>query len=280
MALDDGRLGVIDFGQVGRLTTAQQNTLVGLLVSIVMGDVDGIARTVLKMGRAVGRVNMAEMRERCADIRGRHLKKNLAEVDAALFVQELLEAGQYFRIRVTSEYAILAKGAVTCEGVLRSVDPDLDILGTAKPFARRLLKNRYSSKRLLETGVQTFSNVASLLRDLPQNLDQILLDLNTGTLTFEIRNKPMEELGSQLNVVATRIFMAIMAAGLFISASIMVNDDPWRVAGIPVATVMSFSLAMFLTFVGLAWHALGAGSGKLSLSFLAKLLERRRKPPS
>jgi ubiquinone biosynthesis protein len=276
--LDDGRLGLIDFGLVTRLSPMQRDTLIALLVSIVTGDIDTIARTVLRMGRPLGRIDMREFREVVGTIRSRHLRRSLADVDAARFLQDLVEAGQRFRIRIAPEYAVLAKATVTVEGVLRALDPDLDIVATARPFATRLMQARLAPRRLLETGLSTALSVGSLLREAPQQIDQLLLDLNAGMLRFEVRSPSLDDLGPNLNVLTTRLFMAILAAGLFVASAVLVDHEPWHVLGIPVATVLCLTAAIFFSFVGLAWHAVAAGSGKLSLNFLSKLLSRRRSP--
>lgn len=277
LVLDDGRLGLIDFGLVGRLTPAQQDTLINLLVGVIAGDADAIARVVLRMGRPLGRIDMRELKETVSLIRQRHLKASLAEVDASRFVQDLLEAGQRFRIRITPEFAILAKSSVTTEGVLRALAPDLDIVGTARPFAMRLVQRRFSTRRLVEMGVSGLMGVSSIVRDAPEQIDQLLMDLNSGQLRFQMANERLEDIGNHLNVFATRISMALIAAGLFVAGAILVPDDPWTLWGVPFATVLSLGLATFLSFVALAWHAVGAGSQKLSLSFLAKLLKKRRR---
>lgn len=276
--LDDGRLGLIDFGLVTRLSPMQRDTLIALLVSIVTGDIDTIARTVLRMGRPLGRIDMREFREVVGTIRSRHLRRSLADVDAARFLQDLVEAGQRFRIRIAPEYAILAKATVTVEGVLRALDPELDIVATARPFATRLMQARLAPRRLLETGLSTALSVGSLLREAPQQIDQLLLDLNAGMLRFEVRSPSLDDIGPNLNVLTTRLSMAILAAGLFVAAAVLVDHEPWHLLGIPVATVLCLTAAVFFSFVGLAWHAVAAGSGKLSLGFLSKLLSRRRSP--
>ena len=140
-----------------------------------------------------------------------------------------------------------------------------------------MIQRRFSYKRVLEMGVSGVMGVTSLVRDAPQHIDQLLLDLNAGQLRFQVENDKLEELGAQLNVVATRVSMALIAVGLLISAAILVKDDPWSLWGVPWATVSALCTAVFLSLVGLAWHAIGAGNGKLSLGFLTKLLSRRRK---
>jgi ubiquinone biosynthesis protein len=279
LALEDGRLGLIDLGMVGRLTPAQQDTLVGLLVTIVTGDIDGIARVVLRMGRVQGRVDLSELRDVVAEIRKRHLKDNLAQVDAAQFVEDLLEAGQRFRIRIGPEYFIAAKASVTVEGVLRALDPDLDIIGTAKPFAQRLIKQRLSGRRLAEQGLKGILSLVSFLRDAPHHVDQILLDLKSGHLRIEARNERLEELGPLINVAATRLSLAIIGGALFVASALLVQNDPWELWGIPFATVLSLGLAATATGMAVASHAIGAGVKKLRLTALSRLLSRRRRLP-
>ena len=277
LLLDDGRLGLIDFGLVGRLTASQQGTLVNLLVAVVAGDVDGVARVVLKMGRPLGRVNLSDLRETVQEIRRRHLARRLKDVDAARLVQDLIAAGRQHRIRVAPEYAVLAKAAVTVEGVLRAVDPDLDVVGTAKPYATKLMQRQLSGRALAERGLRSLTSLAAFGRDVPQQLEQVLLDLNAGALRIEVRSESLDGLGTQLNALGTRLVMGLLAAGLFVSAALLVRDDPWPIVGIPVATLLALVTAVSLSVVGLGWHAVGARSGKLSLAFLAKLMKRRRR---
>ncbi len=277
LVLDDGRFGLIDFGLVGRLTPPQQDVLVTLLVSVIAGDIDGIARVVLRMGRPLGRIDMRALKETIATIRETHLRRSLAEVDASQFVQDLLQAGQRFRIRITPEFAILAKASVTTEGVLRAIDPELDIVATARPFATRLIQRRFSYRRLAGMGVSGLMAVTSLVRDAPEQVDQLLMDLNSGQLRFQFQNDKLEEVGNHINVLTTRLSMALIAAALFISAAVLVPHDPWHWLGVPWATTIALLVAVFLSVVGLGWHAVGAGSGKISLNFLVKLVRRRRR---
>ncbi|MEZ4458435.1 MAG: AarF/UbiB family protein [bacterium] len=50
---EDNSLVFIDFGLVGRLSAAQQDDPIGLIISVLTGDVEGISRTLLKMGHPV-----------------------------------------------------------------------------------------------------------------------------------------------------------------------------------------------------------------------------------
>jgi ubiquinone biosynthesis protein len=278
LALEDGRLGLIDFGLVGRLTSSQRENLVDLLVSIVVGDIEGLSRVVLKMGRPLGRVDIKAFQETLSEIRHRYLKNSLSEVDASLFIQDLIRAGQRFRIRFSPEYAILAKAAITVEGVGRSLDPTLDIVATTKPLANRLIRERFTSRQMIGAGVQSVLSLRSFVKDAPQHVEQLLMDLSSGSLQFQMRNQKLEEMSEHLNIQSTRILLSILSAGMFIAGAILLHDDPIKVAGFPVLGTLVFLLALFFGTISFVSHPLSGRVGrKFSLRLMSRLFSKRPK---
>ena len=67
--------------------------------------------------------------------------QKLDEIDAGAVLPELLDLAVRYRIRVPKDYALLSRAAVSTEGILRQLDPQMDIAlsGAAARAADTLL---------------------------------------------------------------------------------------------------------------------------------------------
>lgn len=278
--LEGHRLAMLDFGLVGQLSRSQQDDLVALVLTIVNGDIDGIARTVLRMGVPLARVNLAEFKREIAGMRERYFNKHLDEIDVSAFSMDLMDLALRHRIKINSEYSLLAKATVTLEGVLRRLDPKLDLATAAAPFARRLLTERYNSRRLLQTLFSGALSLSSFLQEVPAQLDQVLMDIESGTATINVRNEEIDRLGSQLSSLATRIFLGLICCGLLIGGSIILAQLSARLPPSSLLALMSltmFFLAGTIAFWALAWPLARTRLGRIRIRPIFSLLRSLRK---
>lgn len=276
---DDNSLVFIDFGMVGRLSAAQQDDVITLIIVVLTGDVDGISRTLLKMGRPVGRVSLREFKADIVRIRDEYLLSNLQEIHVSQFVQEVMDAAQYHRIQLNSSYAVLVKTAMTIEGIMRQLEPDLDIIALATPYVRQLTLRRFSARKIATGAMQTSMALSGFMSKIPEQMDQILMDLEGGNLAVTVNNDALNHVGQHLNTLGTRVFLGIVSAGLAVSAAILLQDVKVTFKEVPVMWIIGIVCGVYATVLfwwALGWHVVGGkGPSKLRLSPLMKLLKRR-----
>ena len=120
--------------------------------------------------------------------------------------------------------------------------------------------------------------LSSFLTQVPQQLDQVLMDLEGGNLTIEVKNQAIDEVGKHLNTLGTRLFLGIMAAGLSICAAILLAPHDFKVMDVSIGMVLGVLLAGIATLFfwwALSWHVVGSGSGnKLKLGPIMRLIRR------
>lgn len=275
---EDNTLVFIDFGMIGRLSAAQQDDVIDLIIAVLSGDVDNIARTLLKMGRPVGRVNMREFKADVVRIRDAYLLSSLADINVTEFVQEVMDAAQYHRIQLNSSYAVLVKTASTIEGIMRTLEPDLDLIGRATPYVRQLAARRFSAKKIASSVLRNSMAFSNFVTQFPEQMDQIMMDLEGGTLSLNVRNDTLDKMGQHLNTLGTRVFLGIISSGLAIAAAMLLRDFDVEIWGISLKLVAGIVCAVYATLLfwwALGWHIVGGkGSNKLKISPLMRLLRR------
>jgi ubiquinone biosynthesis protein len=270
LVLGPETVGFIDFGLTGTLSNSQQDDLVALLITIITGDVDGIARAILRMGHPQGRVNLGAFRREIAEKRDRYLNQNLGEINVAAFTAEIMDAALRYRIKLNSEYAVLVKATIAVDGMLRTLTPDMDLAATAAPFVKRLITERYSSRRILESVFSGAMSLSGFLRDVPAQLDQVLMDIESGTISVNVEHPQLDQLGTGLARLGTRIFLGLVCCGLIVGGSVMLAQLDYRPYQVPL---LLFVALLFLTCAG--W----VGFWAIGLPLFGKRVKRLRIGP-
>ena len=268
---EDDRIGLIDFGLIGRVSQQQQDLLISLIISTASGDVDGVARVVLQLGRPRQRVPMRELRDDIVAIRSQFLLNTLGDVSIAEFVMALLEAGQRHRIRIPASYAILTKAAISLEGIVRRLDPELDIPATLSPYSRDLLLSRYGPQRLSQSMLNTALSASALTRELPLQMTQLLMDLEYDGLPVHLNDGGFSEMRRCLRGVGTKVSLAIISAGFAIAFGIFAtNTVKLPLVGLLLGLGAAGSLALLTLFTLFEGRAL-----RLKMGPILRLFGRR-----
>ncbi len=128
-AFNDGSLGLIDFGAVGRLDPIQQAAVVDILAALVRRDVsllrDGIER--------VAEMSENESPERLERALARLMTDHIRAtgvVDPSV-LQDLVALLAQFGIRLPGDLVVLSRALVTLDGTVRVLAPDLSLVKLA-----------------------------------------------------------------------------------------------------------------------------------------------------
>ncbi|MBJ6762227.1 AarF/ABC1/UbiB kinase family protein [Myxococcaceae bacterium JPH2] len=266
LLMEDHRLALLDFGVVGRLTRPMQETLVMLCLAVALKDSDSVARILYRVGVPDARANLVGFRNDIEGILGQHLPTTLGQVDARTLLRDLLDLAVKYRIRIPKEYALLSRASISTEGMLRGLYPELNILEVALPYAKELLAGRYDPTQLQGGLMRTLLRFQSLAQDLPTQLSQILLDLESGKFSVNVRAEQFDKLNENLRSAAVIAFLGLCACGFIVGAFIAFAPRPPMYGNVPVLGVVGIAFAAALFGAAITWYLFGGRLGKVSVS--------------
>ncbi len=273
LVLEGNRLALLDFGVVGRLTKPMQETLVMLCLAVALKDSDSVARLLYRVGVADARANLAGFRNDIEAILGQHLPTTLGEVDAQTLLRDLLDLAVKYRIRIPKEYALLSRASISMEGMLRSLYPEMNILEVALPYAKELLAGRYDPSQLQGGLMRTLLRFQSLATDLPTQLSQILLDLESGKFSVTVRAEQFDRLNENLRSSAIIAFVGLCACGFIVGTFIAFAQKPWMYGNTPVLGIIGVAMSAAFFSAVFTWYLFGGRIRKVSVS---RWLKKRR----
>lgn len=254
------RICFLDFGMMGRLDKNLQEDLATVLVCVVQRDDDHLTRTVLHMAtnpdetRDPGRLKRA-----LADFVDRYAYIPFDQLNMGELLNDLLSLLIRHNIKLPPEIYLLIKALVSIEGLGRRLDPNFVFITHAEPFVARIVRQRYSVRRMLQDINHTSLEVYRLVRDLPEELRALLKFIRRGELRINLETRSMEPVMKTWDRDANRLAYAIVVASLLISASIVLlarvpplwNDmSILGLVGLGAALIMGFWLLIAIYLSG------------------------------
>ena len=256
---EDGTVCMIDLGMVGRVSQEQRDDIVTLAIATIANDSATIARVLLKMGTPTQRVNLQELKADIERIRTQHLMvANFGEYDSAGFIEEFGKAAGRYRIKLARDMAILAKAAATLEDIIRTLHPEVDLVGIARPFLDDIVQRRLSPQRILGNLMSEASGIGSMLRTVPGQVDQLLHDFETGNIMVRAVTPKLDEVPRRLHALSGRLTLAAFASATTIATAIAVPED--TASKLRMVTAAVLALAAVISWGALfVWHLFGGG---------------------
>jgi ubiquinone biosynthesis protein len=146
MLLSGGRIGLLDFGSVGRIDPTVRSALQHLLLAVDRGDPAGMCDALLELlGPRLEESDEADLDTlRLERELGRFLARHLgpaAQPDVEMFTA-LFRMMTGFGLTVPPEVAAVFRALATVEGTLSHLSPGFDILAEARTVATALVTER------------------------------------------------------------------------------------------------------------------------------------------
>ncbi len=266
IVLSDKRVGMLDFGLVGRLTPAMRQTLIMMTLAVALKDPDTVSRILYRVGIPDTRTNLAAFRADIEAVLVRYKGKSLEEITAGSLLRDLLDLAVRYRIRIPKEYALLSRASVATEGILRQLDPQMDIAATTLPLVRHVLFGQLSPDSLQGGLLKGLLRLQELSQDVPAQLSQVLMDLEGGKFLVNVRAAQLDDLTDAVRRLAVVLMGGMLGASLIVGAFISMSRTAWSFHGVPVLGVMAIASGSMLFGAVGSWYFVVVRLRKIRLS--------------
>jgi len=245
MHLEDGRLGLIDFGLAGRLTDLDMTRLTRLFDDAATENVGALPRRLSDLGVRYPHDREEELRARLEELYYRYYGSRLSDIDPIEAIREGLTLIYAMNLRLPTRFVILDKAIATLGSVTTEVYPEFNVFEVAKPYAKRLIAERYSPRRMAIRARAEVQDIAELALEVPRQVHDILNELRDGELEVKISNPGIDDLAHHMDVSVNRIAVALVILGGLVGSSligVLAKDGP-HLLGLHLLSVVGFVMS-------------------------------------
>jgi ubiquinone biosynthesis protein len=260
--LRDGRIAVIDFGMVGRLSQTRRMEVVNLLFGLVDRDAERVTDTLLDWTRRTD-IDDEQLAIDVDAFVDRYHGVPLGELNLAGMLLEVTTLLRSHHLALPADLALLTKVCVTLDGLGRNLDPGFDMARQARPFLQRAMVSQYSPRAMGRRGTRAVADAVGLLAAVPRDLRRLLRSLRGGGgARLHLQVDEMQDFSRDVRHSANRLAGSMVIAALIVGSSITMT-----VEGGP--TLLGLSFFGLLGFVGaslagvwLLWSIFRSGGGR------------------
>ena len=127
IALEGGRLGLIDFGEVGTVTPATRTALMRLLMAVLGRDRESVVEAVLSISRTSRPVDRDQFGAQLAKLLAPIADATLQELKLGRLLRDLLHIVRDQGLMLRADMAVLIKTVIECETTTDELDPTLNM---------------------------------------------------------------------------------------------------------------------------------------------------------
>ncbi|MES2857293.1 MAG: AarF/ABC1/UbiB kinase family protein [Bdellovibrionota bacterium] len=248
--LKDNRIGMVDFGIVGRLNRRIQDAIANMFVALYQEDYERLAYEYVEISPYNEFVDVDVFAKDLQDLLAPYFGLTLKNVDLGRLLMDSTAVAAKHKLVLPSELMLFFKSIVTVEGMGRLIAPDFNLLDHAMEFAADLVKTKYSPDRVKEDLLLVGRDSSALLKALPRQLRQFTRKVGHPDFAFRHRIVDGEEIKRSMERSSNIIFLGMIISALIVSGSgsMFLTNQPWFFH-IPAASALLFGFAGVLGLV-------------------------------
>jgi ubiquinone biosynthesis protein len=254
------QIGLVDFGQAGRLTDEDVSKATALFIDIASENIEAMPKRLAELGVRYPKEREEEFTAELRELFYRYYGATLSEIDPQQVIREVFALIYRMNLRLPTRFVLLDKAIATLGSVGMELSPDFNVFEVAKPYARSLMIGRYTPARIASRARRESINLARIARDLPYQMHDILEEVRDGQIEVGFVHKGLDEFMGKLDVAFNRLVIALVVASGLIGSSmlgIFAEEGP-QLLGLHVLSVIGFVLSGFLG-LWLLWGVIRSG---------------------
>ncbi|PIR23290.1 MAG: hypothetical protein COV44_03675 [Deltaproteobacteria bacterium CG11_big_fil_rev_8_21_14_0_20_45_16] len=237
-----GKIGLVDFGMVGRLSPDLRDKMSRIFLALVSQDFTSLASLYTEVATFNRRFSLKEFRLDLERLLEPNLNKPLSQVDVGAMMLDSIQIARKYEVKLPRDLILFYRAVVTLEFLGRSIDPEFTFLKFGTRFSKKLIQRKLSTENVMRDLFRFVEGLRSLSTDIPSQLKIILNRLETdggldryseGIQAFKRTNKILA--------------LSIILFGLIIGASIISSFQPQHFAVLPLWIAAGFSFLLLLT---------------------------------
>jgi ubiquinone biosynthesis protein len=243
--LAGNRVGILDFGMVGRLTEVRRGQLTDFLGALIKKDEQALFN-VLALWSGDAEIDEDKLTFDLTEVIFSYDDLPLREIRIGPLLSDVTAVLRENNLSIPPDLTLLFKALITLEGFGHQLDPEFHIVDHLEPFVLEVMEARYSPEMLYRRLRRGLRELGEMITGLPKDLSHLLRQARRGRIRIDLDLKRLDHFGLQINHAANRLTMGVLTASLVVGSSIVltVKGGP-ELFGLPLFGLLGFLIAFF-----------------------------------
>jgi ubiquinone biosynthesis protein len=250
--LPDGRLGLVDFGIMGRVTEENMELFANIFVALAEHNYDALVRQYVNLGFVSEEsLNIdkfeREMKEDLAELLEPYYGMQVKQIDFGAYIDRVTHILLRHKLRQPSNLYLMDKALITLEGLLKQLDPSFNYFEAAQPYVAELVRRRRNPLRAVQAIRKNMADLADVFTQLPRQMKATYRKFMQGDLKVNIHHEGLTQLIRDLDKASNRLSFSIITAAIIVASSIIIHSGTGpKLFGLPMFGLTGYVIAALL----------------------------------
>lgn len=217
------RIGLVDFGMVGRLDDHLRVQLILALLASVRRDVDMVIDVLDEINALTEETKIPALKRDLLDVLEKYHGLPLRRIELGGLFLEVSSIIREHGVRLPRDFVLFSKSLVTVSGVALQLDPDLNLVELIRPRLRSMIGRQLSPDRWLRAGGMGLWHWVQTLRDAPRVVRSVIRRFERGQLTVQIRHQHLDQLMGEMDRTSNRIAFSVVLGSVIVGSSLVLH---------------------------------------------------------
>src|SRR4051812_3256060 len=240
-----GAIGLVDFGAVGKLTDDDLSKVTRLFIDAAQENVDALPKRLSDLGVRYPKEREEEFLAELREIYYRYYGASLSEIDPIQVIRETFQLIYSMNLNLPTRFLLLDRSIATLGSVGIELYPDFNVFEVARPYARGLMLERFTPRRVARRAQRDAVRYARVLAEAPFQWHDLMEELRDGQVEVGFVHKGLDDFLDQTQRVFNRLVVALIVVGGLIGSSLIgvfATGGP-HLLGVNVISGVGFALS-------------------------------------
>jgi ubiquinone biosynthesis protein len=251
LILPENVICFLDYGMMGSINRKDLEALGSLFLSVKSKDSRRIIRSIQQLSDTSIIRNYRELDNDINEFVQNYTFRAVHENELSSMMLQLKDIIVKHGLKAPTHFFLLIRSMVTVEGLVKQLDPDLDIEKVLRPYLLKLAAKHYNPVQFAKRVFNSVYEMGMYLDEFPRDIRNAMRRINSGEINVDLRHKGIDPMVHTFNRVGKQLISAVILAGLLIGSSQMIihkvqplwgNTSWWGVIGISFAALIGLGM--------------------------------------
>jgi ubiquinone biosynthesis protein len=184
---DRSHIAILDFGDVGRISSMRKRQLEDLVIAAGTHDLDRFIDIVVEITTPPPTVDMTRLRSQIDAWLNRYLLIGVGHLDMAAIISTGMQLLRENGLVLPADLSLLFRVMLQLQGLGRNLDTEVRVTELLEPYMKRLLAERFDPRRIARHAGRTVRGWDRLAASLPGDIEEIVQQIRAGKLAVDFR---------------------------------------------------------------------------------------------
>jgi ubiquinone biosynthesis protein len=184
---DGSHIAILDFGDVGRISSMRKRQLEEMVIAAGTHDLDGLIDVIVEITTPPPTIDMDRLRTQIDAWLNRYLLIGVGHLDMAGIVTTGMQLLHDNGLVLPADLSLLFRVMMQLQGIGRELDTEVRVAELLQPYVKKLLAERFDPRHIARHAGRTFRAWDRLVASLPGDIEDIVDQIRRGKVGVDFR---------------------------------------------------------------------------------------------